>query len=65
MQAADKQAGFFTGIWHGLICPLSWIASWFWDSINIYEVYNTGTGYNNGFMFGLICWILFFAAILN
>lgn len=46
-------AGFFMGIWHGLIAPFSFIISLFSDKVGIYEVYNTGNWYNLGFLFGL------------
>ena len=47
-------AGFFTGIWHGWIAPLSLIVSIFDDSVRIYEVYNTGWWYDFGFYMAII-----------
>ena len=45
-------AGFFTGIWHGLIAPITFIISIFSDNINFYEVHNNGGWYNFGFVLG-------------
>ena len=52
--AADKPAGFWLGLWHGLIIPVTFVVSLFKSSINIYEIYNTGSGYNFGFMIGIM-----------
>jgi hypothetical protein len=51
---AEKPAGFWLGLWHGIIVPFAFIVSWFRSSVNIYEVYNTGFGYNFGFVIGLM-----------
>ncbi len=54
LEAADGDvAGFFMGLWHGLIAPITFIISLFKDSVNIYEVHNSGNWYDFGFMFGL------------
>lgn len=47
-------AGFFTGIWHGWIAPISLIWSLFDGSINIYETFNTGWWYDFGFYIAII-----------
>lgn len=47
-------AGFFTGVWHGWIAPLSLIRSLFNSRIGIYEVYNTGFWYNLGYYAAII-----------
>ncbi|TYQ12697.1 UNVERIFIED_CONTAM: hypothetical protein Cloal_3729 [Acetivibrio alkalicellulosi] len=49
-----KPAGFFWGIWHGWIAPVSLIISIFNKNIGIYEVSNTGFGYNFGFYIAVI-----------
>lgn len=46
-------AGFWLGLWHGIIAPISFIISIFSDKVNVYEVYNSGNWYNFGFMLGL------------
>ena len=51
----DKPAGFWAGIWHGLICWITFIISLFTDSVSIYEVNNTGGWYNFGFLIGATC----------
>lgn len=51
---AEKPAGFWLGLWHGIIVPVAFVVSWFKSSVNVYEVYNTGFGYNFGFVIGLM-----------
>lgn len=46
-------AGFWIGLWHGLIAPITFVISLFSDTVNVYEVYNNGNWYNFGFVFGL------------
>ncbi|WP_020420139.1 hypothetical protein [Amycolatopsis sp. ATCC 39116] len=46
-------AGFWLGLWHGIICPIAFIVSLFDDSVGIYEVHNNGNWYNFGFVFGI------------
>jgi hypothetical protein len=48
-----KSAGFWAGLWHGIISPITFIISLFSDNFNIYEVYNSGNWYDFGFMFGV------------
>lgn len=45
-------AGFWLGIWHGMIAPISWLVSLFSNTINVYEVHNNGGWYNFGFCLG-------------
>jgi hypothetical protein len=45
-------AGFILGIWHGFIAPITFFISLFADSVNIYEVYNSGNWYDFGFVLG-------------
>lgn len=46
-------AGFFTGVWHGWIAPISLIASAFTD-VRIYETNNNGFLYDLGFYMAII-----------
>jgi len=46
-------AGFWIGLWHGIIAPVTFIISLFKDTVNVYEVHNSGNWYDFGFMFGL------------
>jgi|SRR5262252_8972789 len=50
-----KVAGFWLGLWHGLVAPLLFVVSLFKDNISIYEVHNNGAWYNFGYLFGLAC----------
>ena len=46
-------AGFWLGLWHGMIAPFTFIISLFIDSVNVYEVHNSGGWYNFGFILGV------------
>jgi hypothetical protein len=51
--AADGDvAGFFLGLWHGIISPVTFVISLFTDGVNIYEVHNNGNWYDFGFVLG-------------
>ena len=45
-------AGFFAGLWHGIIAPITFVISLFTDNVNIYEVHNNGNWYDFGFVLG-------------
>jgi hypothetical protein len=47
-------AGFFWGIWHGWVAPISLIVGLFNHSIRIYEPINTGWTYDLGFYIAII-----------
>ena len=47
-------AGFFWGIWHGWIAPVSLIVGLFNHSIRVYETINTGWWYDFGFYIAII-----------
>jgi len=47
-------AGFFYGIWHGWIAPITLIWSLFNPDIRIYEPLNTGWWYDFGFYIAVI-----------
>ena len=46
-------AGFWLGLWQGLISPITFLISLFDDNVNIYEVNNNGNWYDFGFMLGI------------
>jgi hypothetical protein len=46
-------AGFWLGLWHGFITPVTFIVSLFRDDVNVYEVRNVGNWYDLGFVLGL------------
>lgn len=50
----DDPAGFFWGIWHGWMAPISLIMGIFRDNIRVYEVFNTGWWYDFGFYMAII-----------
>ncbi len=52
-ESAEKPAGFWLGLWHGMIAVIAFIVSWFKSSLNIYEVHNNGFWYNLGFLIGI------------
>lgn len=47
-------AGFFSGIWHGLLAPYSLITRWFIYNAVMYAVPNTGWFYDLGFLLGIV-----------
>jgi len=54
-KTADKEgktAGFWAGLWHGLISPITFIISLFTKNVRFYEVHNNGNWYNFGFILG-------------
>ncbi|MBE0433502.1 hypothetical protein IBX73_08560 [candidate division WOR-3 bacterium] len=51
--AWDNKAGFWAGIWHGLIIIITFIISLFTNEVTIYESNNSGWSYNLGFLLGL------------
>jgi hypothetical protein len=48
-----KSAGFWLGLWHGIIAPVTFIISLFNRNVQMYEVHNTGNWYNLGFLLGM------------
>lgn len=50
--AAGEVAGFWLGLWHGIIAPVTFFISLLRDSVSIYEVHNSGNWYDFGFVLG-------------
>lgn len=50
---APHVAGFWLGLWHGAISPITFVISLFNSGMNIYEVHNNGSWYNFGFIIGV------------
>jgi hypothetical protein len=46
-------AGFWQGLWHGIIAPVTFVISLFSDQVHVYEVHNSGNWYVFGFLLGL------------
>jgi len=49
-------AGFWQGLWQGMICPIAFVISLFKHTVSIYEVHNNGGWYNAGFIMGAGAW---------
>ena len=49
----EQKAGFWVGVWHGIIIIITFIVSLFTSEVGLYEVNNTGWSYNLGFLIGL------------
>src|SRR4030042_3809218 len=47
-----KVAGFWFGLWHGLVSPVTFVVSLFSKTVRLYEVHNNGGWYNFGFVLG-------------
>jgi predicted small secreted protein len=49
----EDPAGFWLGLWHGIIFPVTFVISLFTDNVSVYEVANSGNWYDFGFFFGV------------
>lgn len=49
----NYSAGFFAGLWHGLIMPISFILSLLNDGVAVYQANNVGGWYDLGYLLGL------------
>jgi hypothetical protein len=52
LDAGGDVAGFWLGLWQGIIVPFTFLISLFKDSVNVYEIHNNGNWYNFGFVLG-------------
>jgi hypothetical protein len=53
----SEGAGFWKGLWHGLIAPIAFVISWFDSDVGIYQIANNGGWYDFGYLIGLgCCW---------
>ena len=52
--APQADAGFWQGLWHGVISGVTLVISLLNDKVSIYEVNNNGGWYDFGFLLGLI-----------
>lgn len=53
-EAGEDPAGFWKGLWHGIIIVISFIIGLFKDDVAIYAAHNTGTWYDIGFVLGIL-----------
>ena len=54
VDTSEDPAGFWLGLWQGLISPITFLISLFTEEVNIYEVQNNGNWYDFGFMLGVV-----------
>lgn len=52
--SGEDPAGFWLGLWHGIILPITFVISLFTDTVNVYEVVNDGNWYDFGFFLGVL-----------
>jgi hypothetical protein len=52
-----EPAGFFAGLWHGMIAPVIFRVSLLARGIRIYETHNRGRRYDFGFLLGVVAWV--------
>lgn len=50
----ENPAGFWYGLWHGVISVISLIIHIFNENVTVYEINNTGGWYDFGFLLGVI-----------
>lgn len=55
--AEGSAAGFWLGLWHGAILPVTFFISLFTDDVTVYEVFNKGNWYDFGFFLGIVCFV--------
>ena len=58
-------AGFFTGLFHGIISPGTLLVSFFNADVQMYEVHNNGNLYNLGFLLGVAIVFVVLGAIVG
>lgn len=51
-QIGREMVGFWYGLWHGFILPVSFVVSLFDPDTAIYAIYNNGGWYDFGFLLG-------------
>lgn len=49
---SGEVAGFWLGLWHGIIAPIAFFISLFSDTVNVYDVHSNGNWYDFGFVLG-------------
>jgi len=59
-------AGFWRGLWHGIISPVTLVASFVTkQNVQMYEVHNDGPLYNLGFFLGILIMPAVFGVLLG
>lgn len=49
----EAPAGFWVGLWHGMISMITLVIGIFADGVHVYEIHNTGGWYDLGFLLGV------------
>lgn len=49
----NNPAGFWLGLWHGIISPITFIISLFSDTVTVWDINNNGGWYTFGFLCGV------------
>jgi len=63
--AHGRAAGFFLGLWHGVISLITLVVSFFNSNVQMYEVHNDGSLYNLGFLLGVAAVFLILGGIVG
>ena len=50
--ADGSVAGFWRGLWNGIITPVTFVISLFSPKVQMYDVHNNGGWYNLGYLLG-------------
>lgn len=53
----EDAPGFWMGLWHGIILPVTFVISLFTDNVNVYDVANDGNWYDFGFFLGVLLFL--------
>ena len=61
----EAPVGFFPGLVHGFLAPLTLVLGLIFDSIKMYEPHNVGGSYNLGFLIAVCAEILIIKTILT
>ncbi len=51
---AETPAGFWVGLWHGIIALITFVIGLFDDNVHMYERANNGSWYDAGFFLGFL-----------
>jgi hypothetical protein len=50
----EDPAGFWLGLWHGIILLVTFVISLFTNDVSVYEAANNGNWYDFGFVLGVL-----------
>jgi hypothetical protein len=53
----EDAPGFWMGLWHGIILPVTFVISLFTDNVNVYDAANDGNWYDFGFFLGVLLFL--------